>query len=109
MQASLNELMLNSRSLEHVLQKVVDQNRALSVSNQKVANRLYWRLTYFDPLINQASPENTERMEVSRNGILQSISLKAGAVSHPAYTLIVKKLTIVLAALKISLMVSNLE
>jgi hypothetical protein len=64
MQASLNELMLNSRGLEHVLQRVADQNQALGVASQKAADRLYWRLTNVDQLINQVSPDNTERMEV---------------------------------------------
>jgi hypothetical protein len=74
MQASLNELMLNSRGLEHVLQKVAVQNQALSVANQKSADRLYWRLTYVDQLINQASPENTERMEVLWNDRIEALN-----------------------------------
>lgn len=73
-QASLNELMLNSRGLEHVLQKVAEQNEALSVANQKAADRLYWRLTYVDQLIDQASPENTERMEVLWNDRVEALS-----------------------------------
>ena len=63
MQASLNELMLNSRGLEQVLQKVSDQNQALSVANQKAADRLYWKLTYVDQLIDQEDPDNSERIE----------------------------------------------
>jgi hypothetical protein len=74
MQASLNELMLNSRGLEHVLQKVADQNLALNVANQKAADRLYWRLTYVDQLINQASPENTERMEILWNDRIEALN-----------------------------------
>lgn len=74
MQASLNELMLNSRGLEHVLQKVADQNLALNVANQKAADRLYWRLTYVDQLINQASPENPERMEALWNDRIEALS-----------------------------------
>lgn len=73
-QASLNELMLNSRGLEHVLQKVADQNQALSVVNQKAADRLYWRLTYVDQLIDQASPENPERMEVLWNDRIDALN-----------------------------------
>jgi len=64
MQTSINELMLNSRGLEHVLQQVAQQNQALSVANQQAADRLYWRLGKVDQLINQVSPENEERMEV---------------------------------------------
>lgn len=74
MQASLNELMLNSRGLEHALQKVADQNLALNVANQKAADRLYWRLTYVDQLINQASPDNTERMEVLWNDRIDALN-----------------------------------
>jgi len=73
MQASLNELMLNSRGLEQVLQKVANQNEALSVTNQEAADRLYWRLTYVDQLIDQASPENTERMEVLWNNRIEAL------------------------------------
>ncbi len=73
MQASLNELMLNSRGLEQVLQKVANQNEALSVANQEAADRLYWRLTYVDQLIDQASPENTERMEVLWNNRIEAL------------------------------------
>lgn len=73
-QASLNELMLNSRGLEHVLQKVADQNQSLSVANQKAADRLYWRLTYVDQLINQAAPENPERIEVLWNDRIDALN-----------------------------------
>ena len=73
-QASLNELMLNSRGLEHVLQNVADQNQALSLVNQKAADRLYWRLTYVDQLIDQASPENPERMEVLWNDRIDALN-----------------------------------
>jgi hypothetical protein len=74
MQASLNELMLNSRGLEHGLQKVADQNLALNVANQKAADRLYWRLTYVDQLINQASPESPERMEALWNDRIEALN-----------------------------------
>lgn len=74
MQASLNELMLNSRGLEQVLQKVADQNQALSVVNQKAADRLYWKLAYVDQLIDQAGPENTERMEVLWNDRIEALN-----------------------------------
>lgn len=74
LQASLNELMLNSRGLEQVLQNVADQNQALSVANQKAADRLYWRLTYVDQLIDQASPENNERMEVLWNDRIEALN-----------------------------------
>ncbi|MGK0374132.1 MAG: hypothetical protein ACJA2E_000600 [Arenicella sp.] len=74
LQASLNELMLNSRGLEHVLHRVADQNQGLSVASQKAADRLYWRLTYVDQLINQASPENTERMEVLWSNRIEALN-----------------------------------
>lgn len=74
MQSSINELMLNSRGLEHVLQKVANQNEALSVANQTAADRLYWRLTYVDQLIDQASPENVERMEVLWNDRIDALN-----------------------------------
>lgn len=74
MQSSINELMLNSRGLEHVLQKVANQNEALSVANQTAADRLYWRLTYVDQLIDKASPENVERMEVLWNDRIDALN-----------------------------------
>jgi len=73
-QASLNELMLNSRGLEQVLQKVADQNQALSVANQKAADRLYWRLTYVDQLIDQENPENNERVEALWNDRIEALT-----------------------------------
>jgi hypothetical protein len=73
-QASLNELMLNSRGLEHVLQNVAEQNQALSLVNQKAADRLYWRLTYLDQLIEQASPESPERIEVLWNDRIDALN-----------------------------------
>lgn len=74
LQASLNELMLNSRGLEQVLQNVANQNQALSVANQQAADRLYWRLTYVDQLIDQANPNNTERMEVLWNDRIEALN-----------------------------------
>ena len=62
MQASINELMKNSRSLEQSLQTVVSQNRALSDANQRVAERLYWKLSYVDQLIHEVMPEDSERI-----------------------------------------------
>lgn len=74
MQTSINELMLNSRGLEQVLQQVAQQNQALSVANQQAADRLYWRLSKVDQLINQASPSNAERMEVLWNDRIDALN-----------------------------------
>lgn len=74
MQTSINELMLNSRGLEQVLQQVAQQNQALSVANQQAADRLYWRLSKVDQLINQESPSNAERMEVLWNDRIDALN-----------------------------------
>ena len=73
-QSSIDELMLSSRGLEHVLQKMANQNEALSVANQTAADRLHWRLTYVDQLIDKASPENVERMEVLWNDRVDALN-----------------------------------
>ncbi len=74
MQTSIHELMLNSRGLEQVLQQVAQQNQALSVANQQAADRLYWRLSKVDQLINQESPSNAERMEVLWNERIDALN-----------------------------------
>jgi len=74
MQTSIHELMLNSRGLEQVLQQVAQQNQALSVANQQAAERLYWRLSKVDQLINQESPDNAERMEVLWNDRIDALN-----------------------------------
>lgn len=74
LQASINELMTNSRGLEQSLQQVVIQNQALSVSNQQVAERLYWRLTYVDQLIQEASPENSQQIKVLWNDRIEALN-----------------------------------
>lgn len=74
LQASINELMTNSRGLEQSLQQVVIQNQALSVANQQVAERLYWRLTYVDQLIQGANPENSEQIKVLWNDRIEALN-----------------------------------
>ena len=58
LQANINELMLNSRSMEQALQRVALQNEALTASERSVAERLYWRLTYVDQMINENDLDN---------------------------------------------------
>ena len=55
LQASIQELMLNSRGMERTLQKVALQNELLTTSEQSAAERLYWRLTYVDQMIHENS------------------------------------------------------
>ena len=64
LQASVNQLMTNSRGLEQALQQVAQQNQALSVANQQAADKLYWRLTYVDQLIQGAQPQDSEQLKV---------------------------------------------
>ena len=74
LQASVDQLMTNSRGLEQSLQQVVQQNQALSVSNQQAADRLYWRLTYVDQLIQGASPENSDQLKVLWNDRVEALN-----------------------------------
>lgn len=74
LQASVDQLMTNSRGLEQSLQQVVQQNQALSVSNQQAADRLYWRLTYVDQLIQGASPEDSEQLKVLWNDRVEALN-----------------------------------
>ena len=74
MQASINELMKNSRSLEQSLQTVVSQNRALSDANQRVAERLYWKLSYVDQLIHEVMPEDSERIMALWNDRVEALN-----------------------------------
>ncbi|GGZ97062.1 hypothetical protein GCM10008090_01660 [Arenicella chitinivorans] len=67
MQASINQLMLNSRGLETVLQQVVAQNDVLSDDDRAAAERLYWKLTYVDQELqatNSASQQDAERLQI---------------------------------------------
>ena len=63
MQATINQLMLNSRGLETVLQQVVVQNETLSEADRAAAERLYWRLTYVDQALHEANPDEPEDAE----------------------------------------------
>ena len=74
MQASINELMKNSRSLEQSLQTVISQNRALSEANQRVAERLYWKLSYVDQLIHEVRPEDSERIMTLWNDRVEALN-----------------------------------
>ena len=74
MQASINELMNNSRSLEQSLQTVVSQNRALRDANQRVAERLYWKLSYVDQLIHEVTPEDSERIKGLWNDRVEALN-----------------------------------
>lgn len=66
LQASIEQLMLNSRGLESVLQRVNDQSSGLTVAERDVADRLYWRLMYVDQMIHEnngnydADPKKTK-------------------------------------------------
>jgi hypothetical protein len=74
LQASVDQLMTNSRGLEQSLQQVVKQNEVLSVANQQAADRLYWRLTYVDQLIQDASPANSEQLKVLWNDRVEALN-----------------------------------
>lgn len=74
LQASVDQLMTNSRGLEQSLQQVVKQNEVLSVANQQAADRLYWRLTYVDQLIQDASPANSEQLQVLWNDRVEALN-----------------------------------
>lgn len=53
LQASIDDLMLNSHSLEVMLQQVASQSSQLSESERRIADRLYWRLSYLDQMISE--------------------------------------------------------
>ncbi|MFT5574203.1 MAG: hypothetical protein ACI9FR_003141 [Cryomorphaceae bacterium] len=60
LQASIEQLMLNSRGLESVLQKVNDTDSGLNAAERDVADRLYWRLMYVDQMIHESNGENQQ-------------------------------------------------
>ena len=68
LQAGIEELMINSRGLERVLQHVAVQGGALGEAERLAADRLYWRLQYVDQLIqennvnSQLTPERIEAL-----------------------------------------------
>ncbi|RBP52840.1 hypothetical protein [Arenicella xantha] len=67
MQAKINQLMLNSRGLENVLQQVVVQEDGLSESDRAAAERLYWKLTSVDQALQEAkpnTPQDAERLRI---------------------------------------------
>jgi len=77
LQASIDELMLNSRGLESVLQRVVEQNRPLNATERSVADRLYWRLTMVDQMIHDndgSSNANTERVKMLWNDRINALN-----------------------------------
>ncbi len=63
MQASINQLMMNSQGLENVLQQVGARDERLSAEDQAAAERLYWKLTYVDQALHAANPEEPEEAE----------------------------------------------
>jgi len=63
MQASINQLMMNSQGLENVLQQVVVRDERLTPEDQAAAERLYWKLTYVDQALHTANPELPEEAE----------------------------------------------
>jgi len=67
MQASINQLMMNSQGLENVLQQVVVRDERLSAEDKAAAERLYWKLTYVDQelhSINPEEPNDAERIKI---------------------------------------------
>lgn len=54
LQASIQNLMDNSRGLESVLQKVATQNGALAAADSAAIERLQWRLMMVDQKINES-------------------------------------------------------
>lgn len=60
LQASIEQLMLNSRGLESVLQRVKAQDNGLTPAERDVADRLYWRLMYVDQMIHESNREDQQ-------------------------------------------------
>ena len=73
LQASIQELMLNSRGMEQVLQRVALQNELVSSDDQYAAERLYWRLTHLDQMI-QDNNDNPERIQTLWNGRIDALN-----------------------------------
>ena len=73
LQASIQELMLNSRGMEQVLQRVALQNELVSTDDQYAAERLYWRLTHLDQMI-QDNNDNPERIQTLWNGRINALN-----------------------------------
>lgn len=61
--SNIQELMLNSRGMEVALQKVALQSELLTTADQSNADRLYWRLTYLDQMIQENSVDNDTNPE----------------------------------------------
>ena len=67
MQASIQQLMINSRGMEQALQTVSLDSELLSVAERSRADRLYWQLAYLDQEIHQSkfNPDSDQqRLEV---------------------------------------------
>lgn len=73
LQASIQELMLNSRGMEQVLQKVALRNELISTDDQYAAERLYWRLTHLDQMI-QDNNDSPERIQTLWNGRIDALN-----------------------------------
>ncbi|MFT4629871.1 MAG: hypothetical protein ACI9WC_003481 [Arenicella sp.] len=77
LQANIQELMLNSRGMELALQNVAFQNELLTSSEQSAAERLYWRLTYVDQMIDEDSANrksNPERIKTLWNERIDALN-----------------------------------
>lgn len=77
LQANIQELMLSSRGMELALQKVALQNNVLTVAEQTLAERLYWRLTYVDQMIhenNVSDQPDTDRVETLWNDRIDALT-----------------------------------
>ena len=62
--ADVRELMLNSRVMEQVLQKVAVRSDMLNSDQQTAVERLYWRLSYVDQLIHENSDDQSDDPQV---------------------------------------------
>lgn len=77
LQANIQELMLNSRGMELALQNVAFQHELLSSSEQSAAERLYWRLTYVDQMIDEDSAKsesNPQRIKTLWNERIDALN-----------------------------------
>ena len=75
--ANVQELMLHSRGMEQVLQKVVLQNELLTTAEQSVSERLYWKLSYVDQLIqenNASAQQDPARIKTLWNDRIDALT-----------------------------------
>lgn len=80
LQASIQELMLNSRGMELALQKVALQSDSLTSAERSTAERLYWRLALLDQNIQdetrdkQSNPQALETLWNDRIDALNALN-----------------------------------